>query len=150
VELSKTDLHYLHLHPGQALPSIATETLSRVVVVIDAEVSTDWQDAVSDWIIAYGCRYMMAWGLDCVSWDESVDVAVHRSLAFRETPDDRFVMTTWHANEPLEEALFYCEFCARFSYDDVDLRHALILHIAPEAGEQLMRKSYADMLANNS
>ena len=93
---------------------------------------------------------MMAWGPNCSSWDDSVDFAVRKNVGLGETPDDRFVMTTWHNDEPLEEALFYCEFCARFSYDDVDLPYALILHIASEADEPRLRKAYADMLADQS
>ena len=150
MDLPETDLHYLHLQQGQALPAIAQEIPSRIVVVIETEVSDEWQDAVSNWIITYGCRYMMAWGPNCSSWDDSVDYAVLKALEFREIPDERFVMTTWHEDQPLEEALFFCEFCGRFSYDDADLPHALLLRIAPEADETRMRNAYADMLDANS
>jgi hypothetical protein len=142
-------LHYLHLHPGQALPAISAPQPSRIVVVIEASVSPDWQYAVSDWIVAYGCRYMMAWGPDCASWDDSVDWSALEAHDF-DIPDDRHVMTTWHDDEPLEEAFFYCEFNACLSSDDVDLHHKLILHIAPEADEERMRSAYAAMMAEAS
>jgi hypothetical protein len=45
------------------------------VVVVDAEVSQEWQMLASKWIIDIGCMYMMAWGIDCTSWDDSVDYA---------------------------------------------------------------------------
>lgn len=142
-----TNLHYLHLVPDQSLPPVGEPILSRVVVIIEAPVSEAWQELVSDWIVAYGCRYMMAWGPNCSSWDDSADRAARMRNGLAEIPDDRFVLTTWHNDQSLEDALFYCEYNALFSYNDAELTHALMLHIAHHADENRMRAAYARMLA---
>jgi hypothetical protein len=98
------------------------------VVVFDAAYTKDWQNAVSDWLVASGCRYMMAWGPDCSSWDDSVDWADLEARNF-EDDDQTFVMTTWHDNESLESVFWYSQNCANFSYDDIELPQALIVHI---------------------
>lgn len=142
-------LHYLHLHPGQAPPPISDPQPSRIVVVIEDTVSSDWQLVVSKWIVAYGCRYMLAWGLSCASWDESVDWAYLEAVNFDVT-DDNLIITTWHEDEPLEDAFFACEFNAFLSSDNIDLEHILILHIADRPDENRMRSEYAAMLAANT
>lgn len=44
--------------------------------------------------------------------------------------DDRFMMTTWHADEPLEEALWFAAGCA--FHPTIYLPLITLLHIAPE------------------
>jgi hypothetical protein len=78
---------------------------------------------------------MMAWGPNCSSWDDSVDWADIEARNYQED-DSAFVMTTWHENETLESVFWYSQNCANFSYDDVDLTEAVILHVANVAREQ--------------
>jgi hypothetical protein len=106
----------------------------RAVVVIGASYSTDWQKQVSDWLVRSGCLYMIAWGPDCTTWDDSVDWSVCAEFDYGDIPDDRFVMTTWHENEPLDEVFWFAQFCA--NHPDVELRSSLIIHIA-EAEDRL-------------
>lgn len=143
------DLHYLHLQPGQALPAVPRHRPCRVVVVIEADVSADWRSAVSDWIVASGCLYMMAWGIECGAWDDSVDWSTIPASKLQ-TGDHPLVMTTWHEDESLQEAFFYCEFNAGLSSDGVALDHKLILHVADTADESRMRSEYAAMLATSA
>ena len=62
---------------------------------------------MSEWLVRSGCLYMVAWGIGCSSWDDSVDMASIEMHNFADPPESEFVMTTWHANEPLSEALIY-------------------------------------------
>ena len=95
---------YLHLRPEGPQPSLDGAAPFKAVVVIDSEVTPEWQAQVSDWLVRSGCQYMMAWGLDCSSWDDSVDVANLEMFDFGEIPDEGFVMTTWHEKDSLLEA----------------------------------------------
>jgi hypothetical protein len=61
---------------------------------------------------------------------------------FGEIPDDRFVMTTWHSNEPISEAFWYAGHCA--IHPDVELTETIILHVAMEAQRAAMLQSYRD------
>jgi hypothetical protein len=55
---------------------------------------------------------MMAWGRKCSSWDDSVDHANLERFDYSEIPDEDFVMTTWHENEPLCDVFFHARMCA--------------------------------------
>ncbi len=72
---------------------------------------------------------MMAWGVDCSVWDDSVDYAARKLHGPNEVPDENFVMTTWHTNDTLEQVFWYAQFCGNFGYDDQVLDLTLILDI---------------------
>lgn len=97
---------YLHLEPESTLPEITNEP-TRMVVIVAAEVSPEWHVLDSDRIVRSGCLYMMAWGVDCSSWDDSVDWANIDRYDDGPIPEDGFVVTTWHSDEPLEEVFWY-------------------------------------------
>lgn len=67
---------YLHLKPGEAPPRLEGVAPFKAVVVVDSEVTPEWQAQVSDWLVRSGCRWMiMAWGRKCGDWDTSFDLA---------------------------------------------------------------------------
>ncbi len=70
----------------------------------------------------------MAWGIDCSLWDESIDEAVYEKFG-ENIPEERFVLTTWHENQPIEDVLFYAKFNAMISYADVELEDLLIIDL---------------------
>lgn len=72
---------------------------------------------------------MMAWGPDCDSWHFSVDEAQILKFLPGELPEDQHVMTTDHEGETLENVFWYAQFCANFSYLEVELNRTLIIHI---------------------
>ena len=53
---------------------------------------------------------------------------------YEEIPDENFVMTTWHENEPLEEVIGFAKISA--SHPDVELQNILLLHIASHRNEK--------------
>ena len=115
------------------------------MVVLEGGCSPAWQDEVSDWLVGSGCLYMMAWGPGCRSWDDSVDWANLTAFDFADIPDDRFVMTTWHENEPLEEVFWFAGFCA--FHGDVDLRSTIIVHVASrDLGDEMLDRFRAAQL----
>jgi hypothetical protein len=103
------------------------------VLVIEDAVSDGWQALVSDWLVASGCLYMVAWGRDCSSWDDSVDYANLSHFDHGEIPDDAFVMTTWHTDESLSETFRFAGHWA--SHPTVDLGRTIIIHVSPERRE---------------
>lgn len=129
--------HYLRLLPGESLPDISAYAPFKAVVILAADYSDEWQDEVSKWLVHSRCRYTMAWGPNCSSWDDSVDwVTIEENPG--ETPPDKFVMTTWHENESLEFTFWYAQFCANFSYDDVELKETVLLDISSVSREGQM------------
>ena len=121
---------YLHLKPGDFPPRLEGVAPFKAVVVVDSEVTPEWRSQVSDWLVQSGCLYMMAWGQNCGEWDTSVDLANMAMFDYGEIPDDKFVMTTWHENESLQQTFWFSEMCAWDPYLELE---TYIVHIAPES-----------------
>lgn len=109
-------------------------------------MSDDWQDAVSEWIVESGCLYMMAWGRDCSSWDDSVDYANLRQIGSDELTDENHVMTTWHEDEPLSEVFFFNQMCAW--HPTMDLPLVTILDINVDDRREKILSAYDDQRAS--
>lgn len=124
------ELRYLHLAPNASLPQPTTGPL-RVLIVSENTVSDDWRNSTARWLVKGGCLYVVAWGVECEKWHDAVDRAVLETFDFGDIPDDKFVMTTWHSDEPLSEALWFAGNCA--FHPDVELQLTLVLHVADEA-----------------
>ena len=136
------DPKYLQLQPGSALPDIAAMSPFRAVVIVETSVVSEWQSLVSDWLVQSGCLYMMAWGINCSSWDDSVDAANNGQFNFGEIPENKFVMTTWHDKEPLADLLWFAKNSA--CHPSVDLDQILLLHISEKNSEDEVLRAYAD------
>lgn len=131
---------YLHLKPGEAPPPrLEGVAPFKAVVVVDSEVTPEWQAQVSDWLVRSGCRYMLAWGWKCGDWDTSVDLASLAMFDYGEIPDDDFVMTTWHANESLQETFWFAAGCA---HPSLKLERTYVVHIAPESRATELLKAF--------
>ena len=143
LHLIPTGLIYIHLPPGSPMPVLPWRR-SRVVVVVEAEASREWQMLVSKWIIDLGCLYMMAWGIDCTSWDDSVDIAHLEKYDYDHTkiPEDEFVITTWHDDETLSEVFYYAKY--EFSHPDFELDRTIILDIAKNNRSTQILQQYVD------
>lgn len=133
---------YIHLKPNASLPDITSWRPFRAAVLVEAAVDEQWQARASEWLVQSGCLYMVAWGVQCSSWDDSVDLATLEKFDYGNVPDEEFVMTTWHENEPLSDALFYLKNNA--IHPTTDLPHTLIVHIASDAKEYELLSVYAD------
>ena len=136
---------YLHLTAGASLPQLKSERNYKAVVMIEDEVTKEWQWEVSQWLVKTGCLYMMAWGRDCSSWDDSVDYANIEDCNYEGIPDEKFIMTTWHDDEPLAEVLGFAKESARHGH--VDLDSTLIIHIGPHEKEKNTLRAFHEAWA---
>ena len=127
---------YIQLVPESPPRAISSEPF-RMVVVTAVRVSPQWQALVSKWLVQAGCLYMMAWGPDASSWDDSVDMANLDRYDFGEIPDSSAVVTTWHDDEPLEAVFWFSKNAAQ--HPDVNVCRTIILDISTEnRGRQLL------------
>jgi hypothetical protein len=133
---------YLQIRPGAVLPNIATMLPFRAVVIAETSVAPEWQSLVSYWLVQSGCLYMMAWGVNCSSWDDSVNDSNNEQFNFGEIPEDKFVMTTWHDKEPLAEVLWFAKNSA--FHPSVDMDQTLLLHISEKNRGSEVLRAYAD------
>lgn len=80
---------------------------------------------------------MMALGNVCSAWDDSVDHANLEEFNYGEIPDDHFVMTSWHDNEPIQEVFWFCRYTA--FHPEINLLSTYLIQIseAPRKREML-------------
>jgi hypothetical protein len=136
-------MKYLQIQPESILPDIYVLNPYRAVVVIEALVSKEWQWEVSDWLVKSGCLYMLAWGIDCSSWDDSVDESsVMEYIELEKIPDAKLIMTTWHENESLKDVFEFSKNWA--THPTVEISNTIIIHISENDKSHELLKEYAD------
>jgi hypothetical protein len=123
-----TQAHYLRLEPGAVLPALDLHRPFLALVLVRDEVTPDWQWAVSRWLVGSGCLNMAAWGIECSSWDDSVDYANLEEFSYGDIPEDRFVMTSWHEDDTLDEVIEFVKHSP--VHPTIVLTEALILDIS--------------------
>lgn len=137
-------MKYLLLIPDTEPPDIQELKPFRAVVIIEEAVTSEWQGKISDWLVASGCLYMMAWGIDCSSWDDSVDYSNLEEWNYGDIPDDKFVRTTWHENEPLDEVFWFSKHAAIHSH--VTIENTILAHISSSSKEAEFLDKYDRVL----
>ena len=130
---------YVRVAAGGPMPDLGPEPY-RALLVAEASVEADWRNRLSEHLVATGCLYFLAWGAHCSIWHDSVDGAVLEKFDFKDVPNDQFVMTTWHENEPLQETMWFAHFCA--SHGDIELQRFYVLHLAESAGSERLLSLY--------
>lgn len=112
-----------------------------MLIVVDASISDDERDTLSGEIIGQGCRYAVCTGHQCSKWDDSIDLAYLATSPDFSPPDERFVMTTWHEDEPLEDVIHFFRCCTAF--DSFTPRHYLTVILG---GDEKMREAVSSAL----
>ena len=125
--MTTTTLRYLHLPPDAALPEIDLPPFTAIVLVED-EVSETWQWDASRWLVASGCRYLLAWGRDCDAWNEAVGEAFLEANDYEDVPAEREVLTASFEDEEMEEVFWFARH--RAAHPGVPVNTTLVLHIA--------------------
>jgi hypothetical protein len=133
---------YLHLLPDGELPPMKDTTPFLAIVLIEDEVSEMWRWDASRWLVESGCRFMLAWGKDCSAWDDSVDEANLEAFNYEDIPPEKFVMTTWHEDEDMEEVFWFAKH--RAAHPALPLYRTLIVHIAAQARKADIEAAWAD------
>ena len=134
-------IKYLQLEPNSEITDITALNPFRAVVIIEEDVTPEWQTRISKWLVSSGCLYMMAWGEKCITWDDSVDIANLEQFDYGDIPEEKSVITTWHENEPLREVFWFSKHDA--FHPVVDIKNSLLLHISSENSEQYLLEKYA-------
>lgn len=122
-------VEYLQLSNNQ-LPNISYLQPFKCIVLIEELVQRERQQNISKWLVNSGCLYMMAWGIESSSWDDSVDDANLELFSYEDIPDERHIITTWHEQESLREVFWFCKNSAKHESHILD--NVLILHISDQ------------------
>ncbi len=121
-------MNYIQVKEQESLPSIEHLYPFKCLVIISESVSQARQDEISMWLVKSGCVVMCAWGINCSSWDDSVDCASIEMFNYDLPPPERFVLTTWHENESLDDVMFFLK--RAISHSEHELENVVLLHIS--------------------
>jgi hypothetical protein len=122
-------MDYLQLTSLSRLPELSALRPYKAIIIVEDSVAPDRQAQISQWLIASGCLYTMAWGPDCRSWTEAVDLANREAFDTQAIPSESLVMTTWHEDESLAEVFWFSKHTAMHPCSS--LANTLVLHLSP-------------------
>lgn len=94
------------------------EDFVMLLAVFDDAIEPTEQGALSDTFVAQGCRYAVCYGHECSTWDDSIDMSFIATDPDYSPPHDRFVMTTWHDDEPIADVAEF--FVRNTSFDNFE------------------------------
>lgn len=121
-------MKYIRIDEQEALPTLEYASPFKCLVIISESVSQTKQNEISNWLVKSGCFVMCAWGNNCSSWDDSVDWANIELFNYNPIPPESLVLTTWHENETLEEAMFFIKHL--ITHEVHKLEYVIVLHIS--------------------
>jgi hypothetical protein len=117
--------------PCSLSPPFNGEDFVLMLVVADSEITADERHAVSAELVRQGCRYAVCTGHECSRWDDSIDFAFIETSPDFTPPDERFVMTTWHEKDSIEDVVEF--FRLNTTFNDFVTRHYLAIVLGGEA-----------------
>ena len=135
-------VHYRRLGQDRPLPDLRKLEPFRAVLVAETNCPVEFRSTCAGWLVRHGCRYFQSWGVACEEWHDAVDWALLETFHFAEVPEERFVMTTWHENETLNDAFWFAHHSAH--HDCLVLNHTVILDLSSTDREQNLIKQYHD------
>jgi hypothetical protein len=74
-----------------------------LLVLVSDAVTVEEQAELSEQFVRSGCRYAVCFGPTSSSWDDSIDMVGEMDGV--DGRPSRFVMTTWHDHEPIEDTV---------------------------------------------
>jgi hypothetical protein len=140
--MQKKILTYLQLPPGGEPPALDHLSPFLAIVLAEEEVTELWQAEISRWLVASGCRYLLAWGKDCEAWHDMVDDAALEAFDYEDVPDEHRVIATWHEDEDREEVFWFAKH--RAAHPSHSFKATVILDIASVGRRDQIEQEYLD------
>lgn len=119
---------YIHVDLDAALPARVSRAPFRAVIVAEIAVTASQQNRISNWLVAEGCLYAMAWGVAASSWDDAMDGSCLAKFDDGDVPAHACVMTTWHDDQPLSDVFDFAIRCA--SHPVAPLDELVVIHVS--------------------
>lgn len=85
---------------------VASDHFALLTMLNCSELTDEAMFRVAEALKQKGLAYACCFGEDCERWHDGIDAADIHRLKTLAAPMDGLVMTTWHANDSVEEALF--------------------------------------------
>jgi len=140
--MQKKMLTYLQLPPGSEPPALDHLAPFLAIVLSEEESPELWQADIARWLVASGCRYVLAWGKDCAAWQEMVDDAALEAFDYEDIPEEDRVMTTRHEDEEREEVFWFAKH--RAAHPSHSFKATVILDISAAGRKDEIEAEYTD------
>jgi hypothetical protein len=140
--MQKKILTYLQLPPGSEAPALEHLSPFLAIVLAEEEVTELWQAEISRWLVASGCRYLLAWGRDCEAWHDMVEDAALEAFDYEDVPEEHKVIATWHEDEDREEVFWFAKH--RAAHPSHGFKATVILDISARNRKDEIEAEYAD------
>lgn len=115
-----------------------------LLIVADySQLSSDEIKRVARTLIDKGLVYILTWGLDCEKAHDAFDWA-NIDLQ-NDTGTDFLIMSTWHSDEPLEEAIWDALFASAVTDDIWDETSILCVSIGNKEWFNIIDHSLSDI-----
>lgn len=123
--------HYALLANQAINLELPPEPYMVVLAIHTNNVSNDWRNQCSDWIIkSQQCYWALAWGHECSIWDDALDWSYLEFCNYDLPEDDSYnFMTTWHENQTLDEVIEFAESVAVNTLPQQNLYQIIVLNI---------------------
>lgn len=151
-EISERDgyerqVFFLPLDSLESLPSELRLPTPHFVLFLACDVEHLSDDAIysfAEKMITFGTAYMCAWGKDCSRVDDSFDIV--QVMHDIETEENHpLIMTTWHTDESIDEALW---FAFNVAYPDDEFADSCGSTLVVSVGGEKWNAHLQDRLAN--
>jgi len=102
-----------------------------VLAIHNNNVTNDWRNQCSDWIVkSKQCYWALAWGYECSIWDDALDYSYLEFCNYDLPEDDDYnFMTTWHENQTLEDVREFAESISVDTLPQQTLYEIVVLNI---------------------
>jgi hypothetical protein len=140
--MQKKILTYLQLPPGSEPPALAHLSPFLAIVLAEEEANELWQAEISRWLVASGCRYLLAWGKDCEAWHDMVEDAALEAFDYEDVPEEQSVIATWHEDEEREEVFWFAKH--RAAHPSHTFKATVIVDISLLERKDAIEAEYAD------
>ncbi len=101
---------YVRWDGNSALPSLTGLRAISALVILDKELTPEQRTQLALTLVEGGCVAVSTWGVRCEEMHDAIDVeAWSRGLG---ADGPYIVMTTWHAEKPFDDAMFFFKYCS--------------------------------------
>ena len=111
------DLYVLHLESPEDFPddlSLGSPSFACLLAWDSRGVDVKRITKLASKLLKAGAIYICAWGPDC---ERVHDIFDEEIVGSDPSPDDPFIMTTWHSRETLAGAIWFVLMCSNMDED---------------------------------
>ena len=94
-----------------------------ILIITDSDIPVEKRQLIARDIVHSRCRYALTYGHECSLWHDLIDMAYLDA----DLPDEKFLMTTWHDDEPIEDVVDFMWWNTSFDYYDPEYFGILFL-----------------------